>query len=747
MNSRFSVEKFFSQDEYAYQCFIQGDYSQAANLYKQAIDAEPNVKSHCWYLGLSLLLQGQEVEAQTTWFMAIMEGEPDQVELWNDELVSILQAEVERWEKISDSSTAYLLRLHIQEVQPKNLENLLHIVQLAIKLNKFSGDDLNFLKLIEILKSKSLVEINASLLIQVLQEVLECEPLHQSSLEFSEACLPHLENIPQFFAILLVTAITIAYSLRKPTQAVKFAELCLQIDAEDLELLRHLSAFYQNAGDYLKGIETAKKCYSLLEAEALVDRVFANHLLLRGLINSGGYYEEGIAVLQRQESLLNELIEQHTTIDDYAQISRVLLSTFFFPYLRDQPQQTRKIQNQIAQLCQLYLQKYVSKRDNWYQKQQYCIHKKLDASNRRLKIGYLSHCFRQHSVGWLARWLFEYHNRDRFEIYNYFINYKDQQDPLQQWYTSTVEQARKMGIDSQEIAKQIYQDEIDILIDLDSLTLDISCEVMALKPAPVQATWLGWDASGIPAIDYYIADPYVLPESAQDYYKEKIWRLPQTYIAVDGFEVGVPTLRREHLNIPTDAVIYLSTQGGCKRHPDTVRLQMRILKAVPNSYFLIKGLADQEAIKVFFTQLAKEEGVDGERLRFLPEVPSEAIHRANLSIADVILDTYPYNGATTTMETLWMGIPLVTKVGEQFAARNSYTMMMNAGLTEGIAWTDGEYLDWGIRLGKDSALRQKIVCQLREFKKSAPLWNAQKFTQDMEKAYEQMWQIYVEGKS
>lgn len=425
----------------------------------------------------------------------------------------------------------------------------------------------------------------------------------------------------------------------------------------------------------------------------------------------------------------------------------MLLSTFFFPYLRDQPQQTRKIQNQIAQLCQLYLQKYVSERDEWYQKQQNCIHQKLDASNRRLKIGYISHCLRQHSVGWLARWLFEYHNRDRFEIYNYFVNYKDQQDPLQQWYTSTVEQARKMGIDSREIAKQIYQDGIDILIDLDSLTLDISCEVMALKPAPVQATWLGWDASGIPAIDYYIADPYVLPESAQDYYKEKIWRLPQTYIAVDGFEVGVPTLRREHLNIPTDAVIYLSAQGGCKRHPNTVRLQMRILKAVPNSYFLIKGLADQEAIKVFFTQLAKEEGVDGERLRFLPEVPSEAIHRANLSIADVILDTYPYNGATTTMETLWMRIPLVTRVGEQFAARNSYTMMMNAGVTEGIAWTDEEYLEWGVRLGKDSALRQKIACQLREFKKSAPLWNAQKFTQDMEKAYEQMWQIYVKGKS
>jgi predicted O-linked N-acetylglucosamine transferase (SPINDLY family) len=107
--------------------------------------------------------------------------------------------------------------------------------------------------------------------------------------------------------------------------------------------------------------------------------------------------------------------------------------------------------------------------------------------------------------------------------------------------------------------------------------------------------------------------------------------------------------------------------------------------------------AEEKSLKSLFTQIAEEVGVDSDRLRFLPLVPSEAIHRANLGIADVVLDTYPYNGATTTLEVLWMGIPLVTRVGEQFAARNSYTMMMNAGITEGIAWTDEEYVEWGIR--------------------------------------------------
>ncbi|HEY9812499.1 MAG TPA: O-linked N-acetylglucosamine transferase, SPINDLY family protein, partial [Candidatus Sericytochromatia bacterium] len=170
----------------------------------------------------------------------------------------------------------------------------------------------------------------------------------------------------------------------------------------------------------------------------------------------------------------------------------------------------------------------------------------------------------------------------------------------------------------------------------------------------------------------------------------------------------------------------------------------QIIKAVPNSYFLIKGLADQESLKNFFIEIAELEGVNADRLRFLPLVGSEEVHRANLGIADVVLDTYPYNGATTTMETLWMCIPLVTRVGQQFAARNSYTMMMNAGISEGIAWTDEEYVEWGIRLGKDAVLRQQISWKLRQSRQTAPLWNGKQFTREMEKAYEQMWQIYID---
>lgn len=313
------------------------------------------------------------------------------------------------------------------------------------------------------------------------------------------------------------------------------------------------------------------------------------------------------------------------------------------------------------------------------------------------------------------------------------------------WFISQAHQSYIAAATS-KLAEKIAEDQIQILIDLDSITSNVTCEVLALKPAPVQVTWLGWDASGIPGVDYYLADPYVLPADAEAHYREKIWRLPQTYIAVDGFELDAPTLHRDLLGIPADAIVYYSAQRGYKRHPETIHWQMQILKAVPQSYFLIKGLADAAKTQALFQDIAAAVGVEPERLKFLPMDGSEATHRANLSIADVILDTYPYNGATTTLEALWVGIPLVTRVGEQWAARNSYAFLRNAGVTAGIAHSGEEYVEWGIKLGTDAVLRQQVIYQLKMSRRTSPLWNTRQFTHEMEKALEQMWNIYISSR-
>jgi predicted O-linked N-acetylglucosamine transferase (SPINDLY family) len=735
MTAEYALTILANWQQQAHQYLVRGNYNQAASLYEQAIAAESAVKSHYWNLGLMLLLQGQELEAQATWLVGMAEGEPEQIELWTAELVEVLQKEAVRQEELGNYSVAWALRQHIREISPTDVNNLLHLIELSIKQEICINEQLVPLGVIEILKSGKLLALDSDLLIRVLQSVLDKAFLHPSALELAEASLAHVQDLGDFLIVLLPASIKIAYSVGYPGLAARFLELYLRLDPENIEVLRHLACFYQNAKEYSKGIDTAKLCHVL--SKTLPDRIFSSYLVLRGLMSAGGYWQEACEVTQEQESLILSLIKEQSIQLEEVTVQRLFTSSYFIPYLRDDPKHNRYIHNQLAQLCQFNVQNHAKEPAERY------TQRGIGNRTKPLKIGYISHCLRSHSVGWLARWPFKYHDRDRFQIYSYLINYSQRNDLLQEWYLNQGDQVYKAGRDGLEIAEKIYTDEIDILIDLDSITLDTTCQIMSLKPAPIQATWLGWDASGIPAVDYFIADPYVLPESAQDYYKEKIWRLPQTYVAVDGFEVAVPTLRRDQLDIPSDAVVYLCPQRGYKLNSEIARLQLKVLNEVPNSYFLIKGLADKGSITSFFTQIAEEEGVDCDRLRFLPGVDSEAVHRANLGIVDVVLDTYPYNGATTTLETLWMCIPLVTRVGQQFSARNSYTMMMNVGVTEGIAWTDEEYLEWGIRLGKDSALRQQISWRLRQSRQTSPLWNAKQFTREMEKAYEQMWANYI----
>ncbi len=724
-------------------CLAKGDYGQAIDRYQQLIDAEPQVKAHYWHLGLASLLLGEEAEAQTVWMMAMMDGDAEQIEQWTDELAQFLRSQAEQQEASANHELAWLLRQYLREVAPHDVHNLLHLIQRAIELNRFAGEDLAAWGVTELLRSATSnpAVIDQALLTQALQTVLKYAPRDPALLDFAAVVLDLAADPLAVVHTLMLTSVVIAYELNCPSLAIRYVQLCQKRCPQDLEVLSHLSTFYQNAGQHEQGIETAREWCIL--ARSLPDQVFGAFLLLRALTRAGGYWKEIFELASLQESLLRSLADSQTAPLDQSTALRLVTTTFFLPYVRDDLEGNRLAQNHLLTLCQSSIRTYAAEAATRYQQGLARRRDRPDTHQRR-RIGYFSHCMRRHSVGWLSRWLLQHHDREQFELYGYFWNYHQGNDSLQDWFVEQVDHARKLGRDGLAIAEQIYQDDIDILIDLDSITADVCSEVMALKPAPIQATWLGWDASGLPAIDYFIADPYVLSDAAEAHYAEKIWRLPQTYLAVDGFEIGIPTLRRDDLGIPADAIIYLSGQSASKRHPETVRSQLRIIAAVPNSYLLIKGITDDRAIQTYFAQVAEAEGVSSGRLRFLPEVPAEAVHRANLAIADVVLDTYPYNGATTTMETLWMGIPLVTRVGEQFASRNSYTMMVNAGIEEGIAWTNEAYVEWGIRFGKDAALRQQVAWKLQRSRQTAPLWNAKQFTREMEHAYKQMWQAYIE---
>jgi predicted O-linked N-acetylglucosamine transferase (SPINDLY family) len=748
-----TLTEFASWQQQAQHLWDLADYKSAIALYEQAVEADPEIKAYYWQLGLLYLLEGQEEEAQTAWMFGMGEGSDAEVEQWTQELVGILEGAAEQQQAAAAESSAWLIRQHLRTLDPANIPNLLQIVALSIDLERWSEDDLADLSLIEYLQQAPPGTVDQAYLLAVLEQAFDAASILTPNLvAWVEASLPHMQTLPPFMEWVIKTAIHYCYTVRQPTASADLAELYRRLDPDNPEILAHLSAFYQNAHKYDQGIAIARRYCAV--AGSLSEQIFASHTLMRGLMSAGGYWDEAVAAYAQHQQLLLAIIAENPIGLHPVYVSRLFTSSFFLPYFQDDLPHHRALQNQVMQLAERNLVQHESARFETYQAghlarkqaQQPVQEQVQEQARKKLRIGYISHCMTRHSVGWLARWLIQNHDADRVERYGYFIS-PQAHDSLQDWYMDQFDQAWRCGTDFPAdygaIADRIFADQIDILIDLDSITLDLTCQVMALKPAPVQVTWLGLDASGLSAIDYFIADPYVLAADAQAHYAEKIWRLPQTYVAVGGFEVGTPTLRRDDLDIPANAVTYLSAQRGKKRHRDTAKLQMQIIQQVPNSYFLIKGFADESSIQKFFRELAIEVGVDADRLIFLPDAPREEAHRANLAIADVVLDTFPYNGATTTLEALWMEIPLVTLVGQQFAARNSYTMLHNAGIAEGIAWTDAEYVEWGVRFGLDADLRQQVAWKLRQSKQTAPLWNAKAFTHEMETAYAQMWQSYI----
>ncbi|MEM9447585.1 MAG: tetratricopeptide repeat protein, partial [Cyanobacteria bacterium P01_E01_bin.6] len=678
-----------------------GKYADAAKAYEVAIEHDPDERSSYWYLGLIMLLQGEETEAQTTWFMPLSACDSDEtMHQWSQELLLVLDDEAARQQINTKLESVWIIRQHIRDLDPTNFNNLLLLIQTAIKIDRFHLRDLIEWELLDKVKDNTLSAPHPAILSDTLLELIKSYAFDPFTYDLVKACIPFFEPDPKLFVEGLMNECgRIAFYDGRASLAAHLLELGYRLAPHNQEVLKYLSVFYQNSSQFDKAIDLARQAYD--QADQLIDQIMASHVLLRGLMKTGGRWSEVEILFTKHLALLGDLIQSNTLDLNLAQANWMFNSAYSMPYLRDDLRANRLLQNQISHLCQVNVRKNLPQLTEHFSKG--CASWREAAKpHRPLKIGYMSSCLKQHSVGWLARWLYQHHDRENVRIHSYMVGYRQRgEDRLNAWYTDHSDVVHKLEANGEAIAQTIFDDDLDILVDLDSLTLDTTCQVMALKPAPIQVTWLGWDASGIPAVDYYMVDPYVVPDNADDYYSEILWRLPRTYIAVDGFEQGVPSIRRSDLEIPDDAVVYFSGQNGYKRHPQTVQMQMKIIKEVPNSYFLVKTPGEDETMKQLFYQAAEIEGVDGDRLRFLPRFPSELIHRANLGIADVVLDTYPYNGATTTLEVLWAGIPLVTRVGSHFSSRNSYTMMINAGITEGIAWTDDEYIEWGIRFGVD----------------------------------------------
>nr|WP_310482480.1 O-linked N-acetylglucosamine transferase, SPINDLY family protein [Chamaesiphon sp. VAR_48_metabat_403] len=705
---------------------------QVADRYETLINEGNTDNNNYWYLGLAYLLQDRELDAQATWFIPFESASELESEVLTSELSALLDRSATEEFYANNLDNARSICQCLQSIDPFCINNLLRSILLEIRFESFTPDLLLEWQVNELVVDSDLSKVDRNLLADLLRSLLNF-PAESTSRSIETLILTYLHDSVVEVDNLANDIMNASHRTGANTFMVDILEFCRTLQPQNFQIAHILGRIYSDMACHDRAIETCVAIYDL--CTNICDRIRASYPLLIAYLTAGNWQQASLA-LQRHQQLIEQFSTETFSQLDLVTNQRIIVANVFSPYTDDRPAYYRQLQNKIADIYlehnQAHLKNYIAEPAS------------LPKLAGVIRIGYVGSTLKSHSVGWLSRWLFQNHDREKFQVFTYCINQNPDNPFYQKWFRDRSNISYCLVADGERVAAQIRADEIDILIDLDSLTLNITCQVLAAKPAPVQVSWLGWDATGLATVDYFIADPYVLPANAQDYYREKIWRLPQTYLAVNGFEVGIATLSRRELNIPDDAIIYWSGQRGFKRHPQTVRAQMQIIKAVPNSYFIVKGDTDPKIIQEFFGQIAIEEGVEFDRLRFVGSVADEPTHRANLAIADIVLDTFPYNGATTTLETLWMGIPMVTQVGQQFAARNSYTFMLNAGIEEGIAWSLAEYIEWGVKLGLDRDLRDKIAGKLRSGRTTAPVWNAKQFTRDMEQAFQEMWAKYQE---
>lgn len=375
--------------------------------------------------------------------------------------------------------------------------------------------------------------------------------------------------------------------------------------------------------------------------------------------------------------------------------------------------------------------------------------RRFDFENRneksKLRIGYISPDFHTHSVAYFIEPLLKAHNKERYELFAYY-NHSifDKTNTRIQGYFDHWRNIYDKP--TEQVANTIFDDEIDILIDLAGHSANNSLQILYQKPAPIQVTWLGYpNTTGLNEVDYRVSDTIADPEGSSDtLHSETIYRLKNGFLCYEG-DANVPLPG----DIPYDRNGYItfgSFNNYVKVTHEVIEVWAKILNEVSTSKLILKSsqLADKDTrgrcIKLF-----KKYGVSKERLNLVSMLPNPADHLSYYGEMDIALDPFPYNGTTTTCEALWMGVPTITLSGNVHASRVGESILTRVGLTSYVSRSKEDY----VRLAKEKSaaldeLRQYRQ-ELREYMLNSSLCNHKEFAKQIEVSYQYMWDRYCQN--
>jgi len=365
------------------------------------------------------------------------------------------------------------------------------------------------------------------------------------------------------------------------------------------------------------------------------------------------------------------------------------------------------------------------------------------AKKEKIRIGYFSPDFRNHAVSLLTSELFEIHDRSRFEVFAFSLQKAPIDDEinirLRKGFDRFIEVDNMSDLKIAQLAREL---EVDIAIDLAGPTQYSRFGIFSYRAAPIQLNWLGYPGtSGADFIDYIMADKTIIPEQHQQFYTEKVVTLPNTYMVDDSKRTSSSRkFTREECGLQENTFVFCCFNNDYKFNPKVLDCWSRILLSAKNSVLWISE--NNERFRANITIEFDKRGISSNRIIFAQRVALMADHLSRYTMADLFLDTYPYNAHTTALDSLKAGVPVLTLKGKSFASRVAASLLNAIGLPELITSTQEEYEVLAIELATHPHKLADIKLKLAKNRLTTPLFDTPLFTKNLEGAYSKIYERY-----
>ena len=362
----------------------------------------------------------------------------------------------------------------------------------------------------------------------------------------------------------------------------------------------------------------------------------------------------------------------------------------------------------------------------------------------RIRVAYLSADFHEHATAYLMAEMFERHDRARFEVIAVSFGPDDASPMRQRLHKAFDEFWDVRDCTHAQVAERMRQAQIDIAVDLKGFTRDSRTSIVLRKPAPVVVNFLGYPGTmGTPIYDYVVGDAVVTPAGHAPFYAEQLVQMPSSYQVNDTQRaIGDVLPARESLGLPADGFVFGAFNAIYKITPEFFRTWMRLLQAVPGSVLWL--ITEDPSIRSHLCKEAHACGVEPGRLVFAGRVPLDQ-HLARHQYVDILLDNLPINAHTTTSDALWAGVPVVTCMGQAFAGRVAASLLHAVGLPELVTHSLPEYEALALRLATQPQELQRLRAHLQAVRSTAPLFDTERFTRQLESAYAHMHERRLQG--